>query len=126
MVKPASLHPSRSSRKVRAIDTTLGPSTVLQGDLRCEGSILCAATINGHLSAVGDIVLLPPSIVNGDVQGLDVTVGGRVEGHVTAEGLLVVQATAVITGRLSMARLVVDEGAYLRGDSVMEPARTAE
>jgi cytoskeletal protein CcmA (bactofilin family) len=82
--------------------------------------------VNGHLSAVGDIVLLPTSIVKGDVQGLDVTVGGRVEGNVTAEGLLVVQATAVITGRLSMARLVVDEGAYLRGDCVMEPARTAE
>ena len=126
MVKPASGHSHRASRKVRAIDTTLGPSTVLQGDLRCEGSVLCAATINGHLSAVGDIVLLSTSIVKGDVQGLDVTVGGRVEGNVTAEGLLVVQATAVITGRLSMARLVVDEGAYLRGDCVMEPARTAE
>jgi cytoskeletal protein CcmA (bactofilin family) len=126
VVKSTFGHSGRHPRKARAIDTTLGPDTVLQGDLRCEGSILCAATVNGHLSASGDIVLLPTSVVNGDVQGLDVTVAGRVEGNVIAEGLLVVQATAVITGRLSMARLVVDEGAYLRGDCVMESARTAE
>ena len=117
---------SREQRKSKALDTTLGPTAVLQGDLHCEGAVRCAASLNGHLSTDGDVVILPSAVVKGDVRGADVTVGGRVEGDVTASGLLIVQSTAVILGRLSMARLVVDEGAYLRGDCKMEPARTAD
>jgi cytoskeletal protein CcmA (bactofilin family) len=89
------------------------------GAIATKGSIRVDGTIDGDLSAVGDVALGPGSSVEGNVSGRNVSVAGSVRGNVRAAGKLILEAKAIVYGDVTAQRLVIDDGAVFDGSCVM-------
>lgn len=89
------------------------------GAIATKGSIRVDGTIEGDLSAAGDVALGPGSSVEGNVSGRNVSVAGSVRGNVRAAGKLILEAKAIVYGDVSAQRLVIDDGAVFDGSCVM-------
>jgi cytoskeletal protein CcmA (bactofilin family) len=89
------------------------------GAIATKGSIRVDGTIEGDLSAAGDVALGPGSAVEGNVAGRNVSVAGSVRGNVRAAGKLILEAKAIVYGDVTAQRLVIDDGAVFDGSCVM-------
>ncbi len=78
-------------------------------DLRVEG------TISGEVVCRGLLTIEADATANAKIQTRDATIRGRVDGEVVCTGRLLLTGTAVVTGTLKAATLVVEEGATLKG-----------
>src|ERR1700730_7658637 len=76
----------------------LGPRDSLVGTLTVEGDVRIEGTVDGDISATGEI---------------SVAVGGSVEGNASATELVALGESASFAGEIRAGRLRVDEGATL-------------
>lgn len=113
------------SKQDRPGHTVIGAGTVIEGTLRVTGTIQVDGTIRGDLVADGQVDVGPKGIVEGQVTGDNVAVGGRVEGKVTARQMLHMVKTGLVKGEVSYGALQVDRGATIEG-TLQGQARTAE
>ena len=99
------------------IDTYIGESTSVNGDLRLEGTLRVDGRIKGDISGEDVVVIIGRTgVVEGSIQARFVFAGGRVKGNITANQSIEVLATADIEGDLRYLRLTIEEGARVQGN----------
>ncbi len=86
-------------------------------DLRIEG------TISGEIICRGRFTIERDATAKTKIQAHEAHIKGKLEGDIVCSGLLVVASTAVVSGTIKAATLVVEEGASLSG--TVETAKTA-
>jgi cytoskeletal protein CcmA (bactofilin family) len=92
-------------------------------DLRVEGSI------SGEVFCRGVLTIEKEASARARIQAREAHIRGRLEGDIVCTGRLLLAATAVVTGTVKAATLVVEEGASLSGTvdtsqkAAAEPAR---
>jgi cytoskeletal protein CcmA (bactofilin family) len=105
---PAAFSPSSSH---------LGPSLRVKGeiigdeDLKLEGSVEGSVSVGGFRLTVG-----PNAHLKADLVAREALISGEVIGDIRAADRIEIQKTASITGHLTTGRIVIEEGAYFRGD----------
>ena len=105
----------RNSNDSDKIDTVIGSSVVIDGNISSRKAVRIDGTVHGNLHTRGNIFTGPESVINGDVSGKNITVCGVVNGDVKARGRVILTEKARISGDLSMEHMVVDEGALVNG-----------
>ncbi len=78
-------------------------------DLRVEGSI------SGEVFCRGVLTIEKDASARARIQAREAQIRGRLEGDIVCSGRLLLAATAVVTGTVKAATLVVEEGASLSG-----------
>jgi len=108
-----------ASRAESVVDThsTFDGRFETDQDLRIEGSI------SGEVICRGRFTVEREATAKVKVQAHEAHIKGRFEGDIVCSGLLVVAATAVVSGTIKAATLVVEEGASLSG--AVETAKAA-
>jgi cytoskeletal protein CcmA (bactofilin family) len=111
--------------------SVVGPSTVIRGNVRGEGSLEIYGRVEGDVEVTGDVTVGEQASVRGDVSGARVTIGGTVQGDLSGSEAVVLERTAQITGDITAPRLGIEEGAIVRGGIRMDvpgaaPARATE
>lgn len=109
-----------------SVETVVGPSVVVEGDFSSEGNIIVKGTVSGsvHTSKLLRVeegakifanVRAGSAIIAGTIRGnakitdrLELVSTGRVAGDVDC-AVLVVEAGALVNGKLSMAGMEADE-----------------
>ena len=110
----------------RRSSVILGPRDRLIGQLFIEGDLHLDGTVEGEVSATGDVEIADEAHVKASVAGGDVSIHGHVNGAVTARKRLVVARSGSLIGDVRVARLVVQDGATFSGNVTMGPqAETA-
>jgi cytoskeletal protein CcmA (bactofilin family) len=99
--------------------TVLGRGARLEGDFVISGSIRIEGQFKGHIAAGGSVVLSPGSVVDADIEGEDVSVGGTLRGNVHAKNRAEVTSAGRLQGDIASRALIVAEGAYFEGRSSM-------
>ena len=99
--------------------SVIGTGTVINGNIKTEGSIRVDGKIVGSVVTQADAAVGLSGVVEGSVDARNITVAGKVLGMLTAAQKLVLESRAVIRGDLRTTRLVVDEGAVFDGKSTM-------
>jgi cytoskeletal protein CcmA (bactofilin family) len=99
----------------------LGPRDRLIGQLFIEGDLHLDGTVEGEVSATGDVEIADEARVKASVAGGDVNIHGHVNGPVTARKRLVVGRSGSLIGDVRVARLVVQDGATFSGNVSMGP-----
>jgi cytoskeletal protein CcmA (bactofilin family) len=99
----------------------LGPRDRLVGQLFIEGDLHLGGSVEGEVSATGDVEIADEARVKASVAGGDVSVHGHVNGSVTARKRLVVGRSGSLIGDVRVARLVVQDGATFSGNVSMGP-----
>jgi cytoskeletal protein CcmA (bactofilin family) len=102
--------------------SVIGTGTVINGNIKTEGSIRVDGRIVGNVVTQSDAAVGLSGVVEGSVDARNITIAGKVLGTLTAAQKLVLESRSVIRGDLRTARLVVDEGAVFDGKSTMAGA----
>lgn len=113
------------------IESVVGRSCVVRGDLVADGAFRVDGTIEGSVESKAAVVIGESGAVTGNVRAVDVLVAGKVHGNVCCSGHLDIVSTGVIEGEIEAKSLRVETGGVFAGISHMgakpgEPASATE
>jgi cytoskeletal protein CcmA (bactofilin family) len=99
--------------------SVVGKGARLEGKVAISGSLQVEGHIKGEIKADGDVELLPQGQVEGDIEGQNVRVAGKLVGHVIATNKAHVARGGRVEGDITSSALVIEEGALFNGSSIM-------
>ena len=97
----------------------IGEGTILEGKIETKGSLRIDGKVKGAVRTADTLTIGMSGKVEGEVFARDAVVGGRIEGNISVEDKLVLEAKSVLIGNLKAKKLVIDEGAVFQGKSDM-------
>ncbi|MCU0650861.1 MAG: polymer-forming cytoskeletal protein [Candidatus Omnitrophica bacterium] len=107
--------------KKRTDDRIMDVDASMQGSLNFNDPINLRINgkFEGNMHTLGNLTIGQHAIVNADIIGDTVIVGGRIKGKITARKNLVIQSTAVVEGEIFPASLSIAEGGIFEGKCQM-------
>lgn len=99
---------------VRSMDfSCFGRGSTLTGSFLLKGAVHLHATCDGEVTMVGGqaFVLEDEGVLTGTFKGHDMDIFGRFEGSILSTGKVVIHGTAVVTGDVEAASLVIHPNA---------------
>lgn len=107
-----------------SVISIIGPGMRIVGDCETDGTVRIEGNVEGSIRAGKAVVVGKEGLVNGDIITQDAVISGRVEGTVTAESRLELQATCRVQGEVFARRMQLEDGAVLNGTVQMGEVRT--
>jgi cytoskeletal protein CcmA (bactofilin family) len=107
--------PEKIKHKNYSINTLLGPSSSVYGDVETGGFTRVDGNLHGDLTVKGRIVIGENARLKSCVSGSFVTVGGVVFGNILASECLVILSTGLVLGDILTRRIQADEGCMVHG-----------
>ena len=105
-----------AAKKTKGIPfSILGNQTFFQGKLILKGEARLAGQVEGSIVAEDILIIEEGASIKGDIQGNFVEICGVFEGNIRVSDTLKIASTARILGEISAAKLIVEEGAKLKG-----------
>jgi cytoskeletal protein CcmA (bactofilin family) len=101
------------------IETVIGPNANFKGDVQSDGSMKIDGWYEGTIELSGNLIIGETGKIIGDIKAQNVSVSGAIKGSVSAEGRLEILNTGKVWGDIAVASLLIDEGGYFRGQSIM-------
>jgi len=93
----------------------IGPGMRVVGDCETDGTLRIEGFVEGTVRAGKAVVVGKDGKVEGDILTQDAIIGGHVNGKVTAESRLELQATCTVEGEIHARRIKLDEGGTVNG-----------
>jgi cytoskeletal protein CcmA (bactofilin family) len=91
------------------------------GDLDADGVVKIEGHVRGNVRALAQVLVAAGATVEGDLVTREAVIGGVVLGAVEAGERVELLPTAVVTGNVVTARLMIHEGGRLNGEVAMRP-----
>lgn len=104
-----------SPRDVGDVVSIIGPGMKVVGDCTSDGTIRIEGIVEGSVKAAKSVVIGNEGAVLGDVVTQDAIVAGRVNGSVSADSRVELQATCRVQGDIRSRRIKLDEGGQVDG-----------
>jgi cytoskeletal protein CcmA (bactofilin family) len=105
--------------------TIISNGVKVDGTISSDGSIRLDGIIKGDIICDGNVTIGEQGEVYGKVNGLSITIGGKVEGVINAKEKLMLESKANLKGDVFTKILVVESGARFDGKSNMGDSRSA-
>ncbi len=105
---------------VDKVNTLIGKDISLKGDIKGKGVIRIDGHVQGSISNTGDVVIGESGQVEVDLKARNVTIAGKYNGTLEAEGRLELKKTAKIKGTFKVNGLIVEDGAVVSGNLDMK------
>jgi cytoskeletal protein CcmA (bactofilin family) len=103
-------------REERRVAAWIGASIVIEGNLTSSEDLTIAGRVEGDVVVREHTVTIAPNgRIDGNIDALTVAVHGQVTGVIAAGGKLEIGETGTVDGDIRTPRLVVAEGAVLKG-----------
>jgi cytoskeletal protein CcmA (bactofilin family) len=103
----------------KRIDSLIGAGTTVEGDVTFSGGLRVDGTIRGRVTTADDqaatLVLSEQARIDGEVRVSHVVINGAVNGPVTANDYLELQAKARVNGDVTYRTLEMHVGAIVQG-----------
>lgn len=97
-----------------SIETLIGESCTIEGNVGSTGNIRIDGNIKGDVSAEGTVSISESGVITGDVKSNELVVYGRLDGSVYTQSLHL-QPNARIQGDIHTQNLHVEPGAVYEG-----------
>ena len=111
---PAPSRPSTSS----PIESTIGPNTHIKGDVQGDGGLRVDGIVEGTIELTGNLVVTESAKIRAQIKANNISVAGAIQGNVTATRVEILD-TGRVWGDLTVKSLLINEGAYFRGETIM-------
>ncbi len=109
----------RAAEEISNSSNVIGKGTTIEGNLDTSGNIRIEGKIVGNIKSRQKIALGMGSQVEGNVSAQNADIEGNVKGKIEIQEILVLKATAVITGDIVTGKLVIEPGATFNGSCKM-------
>ena len=110
---------NKSNKPQNRIDCLIGTGTTVTGDVSFTGGLRIDGIVRGNVTTAngetGTLVVSEQARVDGEINVSHVVVNGMVNGPVTANDYLELQAKARITGDIEYKTLEMHLGAVVQG-----------
>ena len=100
------------------IETVIGPNAHFRGDIMSEGGVRVDGIFEGSIESTGNLVIGESAKVIADVDANNISISGAVKGDITGNRVEILE-TGRVWGDLTVNSLLLNEGAYLRGQTTM-------
>jgi cytoskeletal protein CcmA (bactofilin family) len=108
---------------VTGADTVIGAGVTVKGNLTSESDMMIDGIITGDIKAAGNITIGVNAHIKANIQGLNITVAGELEGNIVAEGEATIRETGKVTGDITAAGLAIISGGVFSGRSNLHRQR---
>ena len=98
----------------------------LEGRLECTGTFRIDSTIKGSLVSDGTLILGKHALVEGEITGNRIVIGGRFTGTIQATTSVEIQTNAIVAAEIHTPSLVIEPGGVFDGQCHMFPAAAPE
>jgi cytoskeletal protein CcmA (bactofilin family) len=116
----------RESKPNNRIDSLIGATTRIEGNVFFSGGLRVDGTVRGNVAALpdqpGTLVISEHARVDGEVQAAHVVVNGTINGPVDARETLELQALSRVKGDVHYKSIEIQQGAVIEGRLVHHTA----
>jgi cytoskeletal protein CcmA (bactofilin family) len=95
--------------------TIIGPSVKIQGDISSDGSIQIEGQITGTVNSNQSVFIGKNAKLTADITANEADISGEVQGKLIISGLLILQATARVSGEITCPVMRMEDGAVFSG-----------
>jgi cytoskeletal protein CcmA (bactofilin family) len=99
--------------------TIIGAGTVITGNIQSNSDIRIDGTLKGNLSSKAKILIGAEGAVEGDIDGKQADILGKVTGKVKVADLLYLHGKAVVDGDIYAGKLQIEPTAAFNGQCHM-------
>jgi cytoskeletal protein CcmA (bactofilin family) len=99
--------------------TIIGTGVEISGNLSSEADIIIDGTLEGSLTAGGNLTIGVNANVKANVEADNVTVAGVLHGDILANGEASILETGQVKGNIKAAGLAISSGGVFIGRSIM-------
>jgi len=115
---PASKIPLPVSAPATKIETVIGPNAHFRGDVQTDGGMRIDGIFEGNIDVTGNLVIGEAAKVIAEITANNISISGAVKGNIAANRVEILE-TGRVWGDLVINSLLLNEGAYLRGQTTM-------
>ena len=109
-------------RKSKEIQAFIGPQTVVEGNLKVDGTVRIDGHFRGNIESQGcTMVVGEKAVIEADISVHTVTVNGEVNGNINATERIALSPTARVFGDLNAPEVHIDAGSVLDGRCTIKP-----
>ena len=119
-------HKDNHMRPHDDVETIVGPSVHVEGDFSSEGNILVKGIVSGNVRTSKLFTSEKGSKVLASVKAGNSIISGAVKGNVKVDDRLELTASAQVLGDIECGILVVEAGAMIRGKVSMKGVASIE
>ncbi|HOT92365.1 MAG TPA: polymer-forming cytoskeletal protein [Anaerolineae bacterium] len=101
-----------------AIESIIGANTHIKGDIQGDGGLRIDGIVEGTIEITGNLVVTESAKVRAEIKANNVSIAGAVQGNVSANRVEILD-TGRVWGDMTIKSLLINEGAYLRGQTFM-------
>lgn len=110
---------SASERSSSNSATLISPGTIFKGDVKSENDLRIDGTIHGNVKSSSKIIVGPGGYVEGNIEGANADVVGKVKGNIHVKELLQLKEQGNVEGNIFAAKLQIDPSAVFNGKCQM-------
>lgn len=100
-------------------NSIIGGGTTIQGNIMSNGDIRIDGVLKGNLAGKGKILIGPEGTVEGDIEGEQADVLGKITGTIKVSGLLNLRGKAFVQGDIFAGKLQVEPTVTFNGQCHM-------
>ena len=108
------------------VETVVGPSVNVEGDFASEGNIIVKGTVAGSVHTSRHLSVEQGAKIMANVRAGSAQISGEVKGNMKIKETLELTATARVLGDIEVKTLVVEAGALIAGKVSMPGLEGAE
>lgn len=103
----------------------IGKSVVIKGELSGSEDLYVDGQVEGSIALKGNSLTVGPNgQVKASIDAKGVIVQGKLDGNIQASDRVELRRSAVVTGDISTHRILIEEGAFLKGKIDIQGAET--
>jgi len=103
---------------VSKIETVIGPNAHFRGDIQSDGGVRIDGILEGAIDITGNLVIGEGAKLIAEVNANNISISGAVKGNISGNRVEILE-TGRVWGDLTINSLLLNEGAYLRGQTTM-------
>lgn len=107
-----------SAAPISKIETIIGPNVHFRGDIQSDGGVRIDGVFEGTIDITGNLAILEGAKIIADIKANNISISGAVKGNITGNRVEILE-TGRVWGDLTINSLLLNEGAYLRGQTTM-------
>ena len=108
------------------VETVVGPSVNVEGDFASEGNIIVKGTVAGSVRTSKHLSVEQGAKIMANVKAGSAQIAGEVKGNIKVKDSLNLTSTARVMGDVEAKILVVEAGALISGKIMMPGLETSE
>lgn len=100
------------------IETIIGPNAHFRGDIQSDGGVRVDGIVEGSIDITGNLVIGEGAKVIAGIKANNISISGAIKGDIAGNRVEILE-TGRVWGDLTINSLLLNEGAYLRGQTTM-------